>query len=213
MSSQMIWTQELLTLKSKIAIILAGTIDVDLQQQLTGFNYIIAVDGGLNHLTKAGIKPDILIGDLDSVTSQFDGQTLKFDPIKDDTDFKCAIKYVEQNFANVQIDVYGFNSLDRLDHVIANLANITSNIKLISDNQQIYLINHDTVVEGDEYKYYSFFSTEVINQFSLEGFKYPLSDYQLKPFDPLCVSNQLINNSGTIRISNGQLLVIKSKNN
>lgn len=205
--------RELQTLKSNIAIILAGTIDVDLQQQLTGYDYIIAVDGGLNHLTKSGVTPNILIGDLDSVTEEFDGQVLKFDPIKDDTDFKCAINYVEQNFDHYQLDVYGFSSLDRLDHVIANLANMTTNIKLISANQQIELINANTVVENDEYKYYSFFSTEVIEQFSLEGFSYPLTDYQLNPFDPLCVSNQLINNSGTIKLSNGRVLVIKSKNN
>ncbi len=213
MSSPMIWTQELLTLKSKIAIVLAGAIDLNLQQQLSRYEFIIAVDGGLNHLTKVGIKPDILIGDLDSVTEQFDGQILKFDPVKDDTDFKCAINYVKQNFDNFQIDVYGFNSLDRLDHVIANLANITNDIKLVSDNQQIELISHDITVEEDEYKYYSFFSKEVVEQFTLVGFEYPLTDYQLKPFDPLCVSNRLVSNSGTIKVSNGQVLVIKSKNN
>ncbi len=200
-------------LKNNIAIVLAGEIDCDLVIELQSFTYIIAVDGGYNHLSAIGIKPDILIGDLDSVTDAINCPIIEFDPVKDDTDFKCAINYAVNKFKQSQITVYGFASLNRIDHVIANLANLQSNITLKSTNQQITIIDKDTNVTKDEYTYISFFSTEKIDKFSLEGFKYPLTNYQLKPFDPLCVSNELIADSGKIKVSNGFVIVIKSKQN
>ncbi len=200
-------------LKNNIAIVLAGEIDCDLLIELQSFTYIIAVDGGYNHLSEIGLKPDVLIGDLDSVTSTINCPTVEFDPVKDDTDFKCAINYAVNKFEQSQITVYGFASLNRIDHVIANLANLQSNITLKSANQQITIIDKDTKVTKDEYTYISFFSIETVSKFSLDGFKYPLTNYQLNPFDPLCVSNELIADSGKIRMSNGSVIVIKSKQN
>ncbi len=204
---------ELTFLKNKIAIILAGEIDCDLLNELQSFTFIIAVDGGYDHLVKAGIKPDILIGDLDSLSSIVNCPVVAFDPVKDDTDFKCAINYVEDNFNSSSITVFGFASINRIDHVIANLANMEPNITFKSNNQEITVIENDCLLTSDDYKYISFFSTTQINSFSITGFKYPLSNYTLNPFDPLCVSNELITNSGKISISNGRVIVIKSKQN
>lgn len=213
MSSMMKWMSVLQSLKNRVVVVLAGDIDVDLRQHITKQDIVIAIDGGYNHLLTANLKPQVLIGDLDSITVKPDCEVISFDPIKDDTDFKCGLNYIAEKYNSLPIVVFGFSSISRIDHLIANLANIQCNTTYISDNHMVQLLQANTVVTVDQYKYYSFFSFEIIDQFSLSGFKYPLSNYQLKPFDPLCVSNELIETNGKISISNGQVILIKSKFN
>lgn len=201
---------EFQSLKDRAVIVLAGSIDLDLAKLITADDYIVAVDGGYDHLHNAGLTPDIVIGDFDSIAHDYLGKKLQLSPVKDDTDFKCALNYINQNHLAKQIVVVGFASLNRIDHVLANLANAHGNISFVSANQHIQLTTESVVVKRDDYKYYSFFALEQITDFTLSGFKYPLTNYCLKPFDPLCVSNELIADSGTIEISNGKLIIIKS---
>lgn len=201
-------------LKSKIAIILAGAIDVDLSRYITNDHYIIAVDGGYEHLLQQQIECDILIGDMDSITSEnYNGPQICYDPVKDDTDFVCSIKHAKSYNSQAQIAVFGFGSINRIDHVLANLSAITSEMIFISNNQQITVLDRNTSIVADQYQYYSFFALTPVNEFSLSGFKYPLVNYQLNPFDPLCVSNELSSTEANIEISNGRVLCIKSKSN
>lgn len=205
------WMSELKLLKNKVAIILAGELDLNLNEYITSDMFVIAVDGGYNHLLAADIKPNLVIGDMDSITQEVSVDTIKFDTVKDDTDFKCAINYVNDNITDCHIFIFGFGSLNRLDHVIANLSVIEENMTFISANQKITTANSSIELTSSEYKYISFFALSSINKFNLVGFKYPLDNYKLNPFDPLCVSNELEGNSGEIDISNGQLLIIESK--
>lgn len=208
------WICELQVLKNKIAIILAGQLDVDLSCYLSPEYYIIAVDGGLDHLASLDIGCDILIGDMDSIgNKQYNGVQLVFDTVKDDTDFVCALKHAREYNSNALIEVFGFASINRLDHVIANISVIDKGMKFISKNQEMVLLTEDTTINKDEYIYYSFYALSEVEAFSLSGFKYPLSNYNLKPFDPLCVSNELSLNCGKIEISNGRVIMIKSKSN
>ncbi len=202
---------ELKSLKNKVAIVLAGDIDLNLADHITDDMFVIAVDGGYNHLLAANVEVDLLIGDMDSICKQVSVPKIQFDTVKDDTDFKCAINYVKDNIIDCHIFIFGFSSLNRLDHVIANLSVIENNMTFISANQMITVVNESSLIVASQYKYVSFFALTPINNFSLIGFKYPLNDYHLVPFDPLCVSNELIENSGKIEISNGRLLIIQSK--
>lgn len=197
-------------LKDRAVIVLAGSLDLNLSDYINDTDYIIAVDGGYDHLLCASLKPDITIGDFDSVNNLIDGSILKFDSVKDDTDFKCALDYASNTLGFKQICVFGFTSLNRIDHVLSNISNITANCTFISANQQISLLEGTSKVKRDEYKYLSFYSLEIVDKFTLVGFKYPLTNYQLRPFDPLCISNELTDDSGTIEISNGRVVMIKS---
>ena len=52
---------------------------------------VIAADGGYDHLKKNGIRCDLLIGDLDSISASADGvQTKRFPIRKDETDMHLA---------------------------------------------------------------------------------------------------------------------------
>lgn len=198
-------------LKNKVLLVLAGEVDIDLNQIIDEYDLIIAVDGGLKHLDKICVSPDFLIGDLDSSSNFSTSKIIKFDSEKDDTDFACAINFINENFNVNNFDVVGFASLNRVDHVLTNLSLIDEKMKFISNNQEIYCKSEDFTVIADEFQYISFYSLSVIESFTLSGFKYPLDNYTLKPFDPLCISNELVDFEGKVSVSDGKVIVIKSK--
>jgi len=74
-------------------------------------DFLIAVDGGLHHLKRLGLKPDLLIGDLDSVDANELAEVIdagievqRFLPAKDQTDLELALEYTLKNgYAHIVI--------------------------------------------------------------------------------------------------------------
>jgi len=46
---------------------------------------------------------------------------------------------------------------------------------------------------------------------SLDGFKYNLNEYRLLPYDPLCISNEIVESAGYVHVHEGKVLVVISK--
>ncbi len=201
---------ELKSLKTKVALVLNGQLDVNLNDYIDEQTYVIAVDGGINHLNAAHLKSDILIGDGDSSASVNDIATIKLATEKDDTDFKVALDYAKDHFPKAQLLIFAFSSLTRIDHLLTNIAHIDNNCQYISKNQLIYAIDKSTIIKQDKYKYISFYSLQEQTTISLEGFKYPLQKYALHGFEPLCISNQIASKNAKVIIHDGRVLVIKS---
>ena len=66
--------------------------------------FIICADGGASHIEKA----DILLGDMDSITSQiFSKKTIVLPVHKDVTDGEFAMKYAIENLSPTEINLYG----------------------------------------------------------------------------------------------------------
>lgn len=84
------------------------------------FDYVIAVDGGYAHLEAIGVRPDVVMGDFDSL-----GYVPKFPRVsrfpveKDKSDMELAF---ERALARRAEEIYVYGGLSgRLDHTIANL--------------------------------------------------------------------------------------------
>ena len=86
-------------------IVTGGTVDFEfalsyMKEQKTAL--LAAVDFGMEFFRKAGVKPDVIVGDFDSVKQEtlafFKGQQgidwLSLVPEKDDTDTEAAIREV-----------------------------------------------------------------------------------------------------------------------
>lgn len=84
---------------------------------------VIACDGALDHALAAGIHPSILIGDLDSVSSdaldwaERHATIDRFDPDKDHTDTELALRRAADLNPNRLVLLSGGG--DRLDHTLA----------------------------------------------------------------------------------------------
>ena len=54
---------------NKILLVLNGSFNKNFLVQIAkNYSFILAADGGANKCLKAGIKPNIVVGDLDSIT-------------------------------------------------------------------------------------------------------------------------------------------------
>ncbi|MGN0547625.1 MAG: thiamine diphosphokinase [Acutalibacteraceae bacterium] len=175
---------------------------------------IIAADGGYLYLEKAGIKPDIAIGDFDSlnILPSCD-KIIKLNPVKDITDMDAAVNVgIEEGFSCFHL--YGATG-GRIDHTIANIQLIASLAQrkmkaFIHDgNTVITAVCNDSLQFSAENKgYISVFShSEKCSGVYLKGLKYPLENAELTNTFPLGVSNEFIGKKSEIIIGNGTAIV------
>lgn len=83
-------------------------------------DFILCADGGYAHARRMGLRPDLLIGDFDSVKPPEHAgcEVYSYPPEKDDTDMLLALKCgLERGFRDYLI-LGGLGG--RLDHTIAN---------------------------------------------------------------------------------------------
>ena len=81
---------------------------------------VFAADGGYRHCQAAGLQPDLLLGDFDSLNDLPKGIPIHTFPVeKDDTDTMLAIKYgLKEGYRTFHL--YGGTG-GRPDHTLANL--------------------------------------------------------------------------------------------
>ena len=180
---------------------------------------IIAADGGYAYLEKAGIKPDIAIGDFDSLNfSPVCEKVIKLNPIKDITDMYAAVNVgIEEGYSCFHL--YGATG-GRIDHTIANIQLIASLAQnklkaFIHDgNTVITAVCNDSLEFSTENKgYISVFShSEKCSGVFHKGLKYTLENAELTNTFPLGVSNEFIGEKSEIIIDNGTAIVTYSLN-
>ena len=181
-------------------------------------DFIIAADGGYRYLKELNIKPDMVIGDFDSLGSIPNGENIVLLPKeKDDTDMGAAAQEgLRRGFSSFAL--YGATG-GRVDHTIANLQLIA---KLSQSGAAAVIDGGDTMFTAvtnskicfDEKAcgYVSVFShTDVSTGVNLKGLKYELRDYDLKNTFSLGVSNEFCGVCSEISVENGTLIVIYPK--
>jgi thiamine pyrophosphokinase len=100
------------------------------RELLQADDYLIAADGGANHLLKMGILPEVVIGDLDSLdedtlfdlTSE-DVEIKQYSEDKDETDIELALGYAVELRPSAILIVGALGG--RLDQTLANLSILT----------------------------------------------------------------------------------------
>ncbi len=195
----------------KAAIILK---DAYLNNFKNEYDIIVGADRGALHAIKNGIIPDISIGDFDSVNEEeFEiiknksKKLIQLNRIKDSSDTHEAIMLVKDYDT---IEILGGIQGRRIEHLFANIIDLINypNVLMKDENSLIETVNDTNYIVRDEYKFVSLYSV-IDSIIDLDGFKYNLKDYNLKKNDPLCLSNEIINNP-KIKLKEGKLLIIYS---
>ena len=187
----------------------------------------IGVDRGVLTLLSFGIHPSIAFGDFDSVSSEEMGvieeqivDLMRFRPEKDETDMELALNWAIKQKPKL-IRIFGATG-GRLDHFLANIQLLVHPF-LQGENAQIEIIDHSNIIyikgpgnhvirRNHLFKYVSFIPLSMeISGLTLKGFKYPLQDKHIKLGSTLCISNELINDSGNFSFSKGIIMVVRSK--
>lgn len=191
---------------------------------------IIAVDGGANHLLFRNIIPDIVIGDLDSLSAAYVEQLennwvniFRFDPEKDETDLELALLYAAEQTAWSQAPIYVYAALGgRLDHEIANLMLLTHpklierDIQLMAPYQNTFLITSKKGVmeiHGRAGDTISLIPLKGDAQIAMtENLKWPLINSTLRFGPARGVSNEMTGSNCKISVESGTVLCIHIDN-
>jgi thiamine pyrophosphokinase len=171
---------------------------------------IIAVDRGIHACFDHQLTIDLAVGDFDSVdTSLLQGLPIKkLNKEKDETDLQVAIEEALSHHPEA-ILLYGVTG-GRLDHYEAALKYLAKGPITIIDEQNIITMKSGTFeVVSDDYVSFFHYSGEPV--LSLKGFKYPLKNYVLNPFDTTCISNEIPGKKGEVNITGGHVVMMISK--
>lgn len=177
-------------------------------------DYVIAADKGLDNLKKIGIKPDVIIGDFDSLGFVPSGENIKRLPVeKDDTDVGFAVNYAFE-LGYKEFVIYGAIG-GLLDHTVANLqlsAYISSKggkSVFVGENVFVTSITNDTLkISNGKGRLSVFALSDKAEGVFLSGLKYPLENAVIENTFPIGVSNEFTDKSAKIAVKNGTLLIV-----
>ncbi len=182
---------------------------------------IIAADGGYDTLISAGIEPQILLGDLDSIKNiPANIETVRYRVKKDETDMHLA--YLEGKRRGCgDFTIFGGLGGARLDHTLANLA-LLSFIKKAGDTARLAGVREDIIliscegaeISGECGSYFSVFAYGgKAHGVSIKNAEYEVEDTDLTTDFPLGVSNRFLDTPATVSVERGELLIVISKQN
>ena len=186
----------------------------ELIQPIGREDLVIAADGGLQHTNKLDIRPDIILGDFDSLGYTPEGA--KVYPVeKDDTDAMLAVRR-GLSLGYREFLLYGSLDGPRLDHTVANF----QTLQFLADHgARGILVGNTTLVTVIKNGSLSFPETAQgtvsvfchgadVKGVTLEGLYYPLEKGTLTAGFPLGASNHFTGSPARITVEEGSLLVI-----
>lgn len=189
---------------------------------MTAADLLIAADGGLAHFHRAGIWPQLIVGDLDSVVADHVAaavsagtEVVQAPAAKDETDLELALQVAAERGAS-SITVVGLFG-GRVDHELANIGLITSDRW---SEQDIVMAGDDgsrrVWVVHDALELHEPAGTTVsvlpwngpAAGVSNDGFEWPLDQAMLPAGTPRGMSNVASASLQAISVADGVLLVI-----
>ncbi|MBX3049926.1 MAG: thiamine diphosphokinase [Caldilineaceae bacterium] len=193
-----------------------------LARRLRPDDYLIAADGGARHCAALGLRPAVLVGDLDSISparladyEQTGVEIERHPPRKDETDLELAVRRAMADGASEILLLGALGG--RLDQTLANLLLPARQAWpvpiLLADDRQLA-----RVVRGGESVTIYGAPGDTVSAIPLSaeatgitytGLEYPLTDATLPLGSTQGISNQMAGDCATIRLGSGILLVVQ----
>lgn len=183
---------------------------------------VIAADNGARYCLEHGILPDVLIGDLDSLSPQIlqelqvaETEIIQHPTDKSVTDLELALDYtLHRGVSHVTI-LGGLGG--RWDMSLANIFLLSHPkyyqlaIMIIGHDHLLYIINPNHPLQlvgraGDTISLLPL--TPVVNGIETSNLRYPLNKEALHASSTRGISNMLINSEGYITLDEGVLLCV-----
>ena len=190
--------------------------------ELRSEDLIIAADGGAYHCQALGLTPDVLIGDLDSITkevrenlSRLGTQLILYPRDKDETDLELALRFAVDHNAE-EILLLGILG-GRLDQTLANLLLLSRPEwrparLMVADGPDFALLIRPgspltlRAQTGDIVSLIPL--TRTVTGVSTEGLRWSLQDATLEFGSTLGISNETTQEIARVEIKTGQLLAV-----
>lgn len=212
-------------MSSKIIIVSGGRLGnpAFFQKRIAAMDSFLTIccDGGISHLDKLKIHPDVIIGDMDSADElqlanyeKSGVEILKYPAHKDATDTQLALEYA-LNLKPKAIEIWSALG-GRIDHALANLFLLNLGIKegiktsLIDEYCETFIVEKETSFKGAVGQTVSLFALSSLAEgIVLRGFQYPLDKETLEINNVRGISNVIVGSPATISVNSGSLLVVR----
>ena len=179
-------------------------------------DFVIACDGGLNHIKKLRVKPNLIVGDFDSHKNPHSPiETIALPREKDDTDSVFALKTaIARGFKDfLFVGMIGA----RLDHGLGNLYMLVKcheedlTALILDDYSEMQIVGKNEAQITDEYAYFSLLNiTGRASGITIRGAKYPLENAEIKQDYQYGISNEVIKGkTAKVSVQEGCLLLVK----
>ena len=178
---------------------------------------VIAADGGLRHTQALGLRPDVVLGDFDSL-GYVPEKARVFPVEKDDTDSMLAIRLGLQQGCDTFL-LYGAMDGPRLDHTLANLQALRYLAKqscrgyLIGQNQVTTAFTGTLEFPAGATGLLSLLAMGESACVSISGLQYELEKGMLTPDFPLGVSNHFVGKSACVQVHSGIVTALWDREN
>lgn len=199
-----------------------GNIDV-LKKNVRKNDLIIAVDGGYDHINKLSslfLKPDYLIGDMDSIKNLPENnhsiKIIKYPKEKDKTDTEISIEFAVKNKAS-EILLFGMTSRSRIDHSLNNIFLLERlsekgiiNTLFVNSFTRLSAVKEHAVIYKKNGQLVSLIPlSRKVSGISTKGLKYRLENGSLSRDKARGISNIITSKEADIRFTAGVLLIIQ----
>ncbi|MBU2100728.1 thiamine diphosphokinase [Candidatus Micrarchaeota archaeon] len=206
-------------MQKKAVIVCNGSVNTKwLYSFISEEDFLIAADGGANKLVKTKFVPDLIIGDMDSISKTAEKKyrktkKIKFPVEKDKIDLELALDYcIEKKFREIII-LGAIGS--RADMTLTNIFLLTRipkkiKAKIIHEEQEIYLIPKKKFsIQGTPGERISLFPVNGnVRGLTLKGFKYELKNHFLPFGIGIGLSNEFKNKKALITAKDGIMLCV-----
>ncbi len=205
----------------KKCVIITSYIEGDLSCLMKGEHpdLVLCADGGYDHAQRAGITPDFLIGDFDSLSGSApsDIATVTVPVEKDDTDTGLCIRAAVERGCDDILIIGGLGG--RFDHALANIQLMAAAAEHVARIAMKDRGNYVTILKDGKLRlpkkgdaHLSILSlSDVSLGVCAQGVKYPLFDYAMTRTFPLGVSNEFEESHAQISVKKGTLLIALSE--
>ncbi len=182
---------------------------------------ILCADGGTHHALALDLKPDLVIGDLDSISPgdldvlQQLGSQIERHPVdKDATDLELALSAAERLGIEEVVLVAALGG--RLDQSLGNLMLMASpdfanlHLSLVDGRQTATIVRDQITISGDIGDIVSTLTlSPVVEGLTYHnGLRWPLHDATLPFGSTRGISNEMVEEQAQISLRSGILLVI-----
>jgi len=185
-----------------------------LREAAAAAGYVVAVNGGFRQAQEAGLRVDLLLGDLDSlggVPIPKGVRVLAFPSHKDATDLELALDHVSALRPDV-VEIFGGLG-GRLDHLLANLAiaeKYPFTLVFRGQGVDLHAISQELDLEGakvgDTVSLIPL--SDVVEGVRTQGLEYPLRGEALFRASSRGVSNRVTSLPAGVSLEKGKLLVV-----
>ena len=178
-------------------------------------SYVIAADSGYDTARKLGVTPDLLVGDMDSISEIPTGvEIYRVKAEKDDTDTMLDISIAKERGAREIILVGGGGG--RLDHLLSNVFMLESladegiRHRMYDGTNEVFVLSNGEATLENRSGYFGLIALED-SVVTAIGCKYPLSEATLKRTLPYAVSNEVTDTESKIKVRGKVIVILSAK--